>query len=292
MINHRVHKTIPRWSMFIIATACFSTTFSQQVHKAMSFNIRYDNPGDSLNAWPLRKDLVASQVRFHRAGILGVQEALHQQVLDLSSRLPTYAYIGAGRDDGKWKGESCSIFYDSSLYRKLDAGHLWLSETPELAGSKGWDASLPRMLSWVALQTINGSQVFFVFNTHFDHMGKKARAESARMILKQVQQISGSSPAIIMGDFNATPSDEPVQIITDQKNPLHLTDSRQLSAGGHYGPNGSFNGFGPREQMEEPIDFIFLKGKWTVLQHAALSQTWQGRFASDHFAIYAELMLP
>lgn len=292
MINNRVGMPLLRCIMFVIATTCFSKIFSQQLHRVMSFNIRYDNPGDSLHAWPLRKDLVASQVRFHRAGILGVQEALHHQVLDLSSRLPFYAYVGAGRDDGKWKGESCAIFYDSSLYRKLDAGHLWLSETPELAGSKGWDASFPRMLSWVSLRAINGSQVFFVFNTHFDHMGKIARAESARLILKQVHQISGSSPAIIMGDFNATPSDEPVQIITDKKNPLHLTDSRQLSAGGHYGPNGSFNGFGPREQMEEPIDFIFLKRDWQVLQHAALSQTWQGRFASDHFAIYAELMLP
>lgn len=292
MIQNQMRMLLLRLLFVLIAFGCCMTVFSQQVHRAMSFNIRYDNPGDSMNAWPMRKDLVSSQVRFHRAGILGVQEALHHQVQDLVDRLSGFGYISAGRDDGKNKGESCAIFYDSSLYHLMDAGHFWLSESPEITGSKGWDASFPRMVSWVKLHCNEGNRIFFVFNTHFDHMGKIARTQSAKLLLARVANISGSYPAIIMGDFNATPSDEPVQIILDEKNPLRLADSRSLSSGGHYGPNGSFNGFGPREQMDEPIDFIFLKGKWKVSQHAALSQTWQGRFASDHFAIYAELILP
>lgn len=291
MLQNRTRKPWLRWMLAVIMSCPCMAAYSQQVHRAMSFNIRYDNPGDSLNAWPLRKDLVASQILFHRAGILGVQEALHHQVQDLVDRLTGFGYISAGRDDGKNKGESCAIFYDSSLYRLMDAGHFWLSASPETPGSKGWDASFPRMVSWVKLHSNEGNRIFFVFNTHFDHMGKIARAQSAKLLLDRVAKISASSPAIIMGDFNATASDEPVQIILDEKNPLRLTDSRSLSSGGHYGPNGSFNGFGPREQKDEPIDFIFLKGQWKMSQHAALSQTWQGRFASDHFAIYAELIL-
>ena len=257
----------------------------------MTFNIRFNTVADSMNAWPYRKDKVASQILFHATHIIGVQEALHEQITDLQQRLPQFKYKGAGRDDGKEKGEYSAIFYDTTRLQALQSKTFWLSETPEVAGSKSWDAAITRIVTWIKFRDKKTKKIFFAFNTHFDHIGKVARRESARILLQKVKEISGGTPAVITGDFNATPDDEPIQVITDRSNPLHLVDSKSVSLKPHYGPSGTFNAFKEKERDDQPIDYIFLKGNWKVLKHSTISQTWQGRFASDHFSVLATVRL-
>ena len=257
----------------------------------MTFNIRLNTPADTMNAWPHRKDLVASQILFHDAHIVGVQEALHDQMTDLQQRLPRFRFKGVGRDDGKEKGEYSAIFYDTTRLQALQSKTFWLSETPEVAGSKSWDAAITRIVTWIKFRDKKSKKIFFAFNTHFDHIGKTARRESARILLQKVKEIAGSTPSVITGDFNATPDDEPIQVIRDRSNPLHLVDSKEVSLMPHYGPTGTFNAFKEKERDDQPIDYIFLKGKWKVVKHATISQTWQGRFASDHFAVLARLLI-
>ena len=269
----------------------FSVSLSGQELNIMTFNIRYNTSADSLNAWPYRKDKVASQILFHEAHIVGVQEALHDQVMDLQTRLPQYNYAGVGRDDGKEKGEYSAIFYDTTRLQALQTKTFWLSETPEVAGSKSWDAAITRIVTWVKFRDRKTKKIFFAFNTHFDHIGKIARRESAKILLQKVKEIAGNIPAVITGDFNAEPADEPVQVIKDISSPLHFTDAKELSQKPHYGPTGTFNGFKNKERNDQPIDYIFTKGKWKVLKHATISQAWEGRFASDHFAVWAKLAL-
>jgi endonuclease/exonuclease/phosphatase family metal-dependent hydrolase len=257
----------------------------------MTYNVRLNVSSDSLNAWPYRKDKLASVVLFHEVTILGVQEALPDQMEDLRQRLTKYKSIGVGREDGKNKGEFSAIFYDTSKLQLLQSETFWLSETPTVAGSKGWDAAITRIVTWAKFKDKKSKKVFFHFNTHFDHMGPIARRESAKMVLQKVKEIAGTTPVVFTGDFNSRPSDEPIQIITDKNNPLHLTDSKEISVTPHYGPTGTFNGFQSKERDDDPIDYIFLKGKWKVGKHATLSQTWNGRFASDHFAVFAKISL-
>ena len=257
----------------------------------MTFNIRLHTASDSLNAWPYRKDKVASQIVYHKVTLLGVQEALYDQMTDLQQRLPGYRSVGGGRDDGRNKGEHSAIFFDTARLQLQQSDMLWLSETPEKAGSKGWDAAFPRVITWAKFRDKKTGSVFFAFNTHFDHMGQVARRESAKMVLQKVKEIAGSAPAIFTGDFNATPFDEPIRIIVDNNNPLRLTDSKELSEQPHYGPTGTFNAFKSKERDDHPIDYIFLKGSWKVHSHATISQSWQGRFASDHFAVIAVISL-
>ncbi|ULQ57789.1 endonuclease/exonuclease/phosphatase family protein [Flavihumibacter rivuli] len=276
---------------FILAVQLSIAAAMAQDLNVMSFNIRLHTAADSLNAWPYRKDLVASQILYHEAHIIGVQEALHDQMMDLQQRLPGYQYAGVGRDDGKQKGEYSAIFYDTKRLEALESATFWLSETPEVPGSKSWDAAITRIVTWVKFRDRKTKKTFYAFNTHFDHMGKQARKESAQLLLRQVEAIAGKIPAVITGDFNATPSDEPIRVILDNSNSLHLKDSKGLSASPHYGPTGTFNGFTSKELNNEPIDHIFLKGNWKVGSHATISQTWQGRFASDHFAVIARLVL-
>jgi endonuclease/exonuclease/phosphatase family metal-dependent hydrolase len=277
----------------LILTLLFSqTTFlaAQDALTVMTFNIRLHTASDSLNAWPYRKDYAASQILFHKVELLGVQEALHDQMMDLLQRLPNFNYTGGGREDGKIKGEYSAIFYDTTRLQLLAADMFWLSQTPAVPGSKGWDAAITRMVTWAKFKDRKTKKIFLAFNTHFDHKGQMARRESAKFVLQKVKEIAGTTPAVITGDLNAEPADEPVLILMDKTNPLHLTDSKAISQTPHYGPTGTFNGFNPKETDDQPIDYIFLKGKWKVLSHACISQTWGGRFASDHFAVIAEIL--
>jgi endonuclease/exonuclease/phosphatase family metal-dependent hydrolase len=277
----------------VLSLVVFSFSFSvlSQQLNVMTFNIRYNTPADSLNAWPYRKDKVASQILFHEAHIIGVQEALHGQMTDLQERLNKYKYLGVGRDDGKEKGEYSAIFYDTTRLQALQTKTFWLSETPEVPGSKGWDAAITRIVTWIKYRDKKTKKIFFAFNTHFDHIGQVARRESAKILLQKIKEIAGATPVVITGDFNAKPADEPIRIIVDKSNPLHLIDSKETSVQPHYGPAGTFNGFKEKERDDQPIDYIFLKGKWKVLSHATISQTWQGKFASDHFSVISRLVL-
>ncbi|QEH40582.1 endonuclease/exonuclease/phosphatase family protein [Chitinophaga sp. XS-30] len=277
----------------IALLCCFFTTIAAMAQdnslQVMTFNIRYNNPGDSINAWPNRADKVASQILYHQPAVLGVQEALWGQMQDLSRALPQYKFVGAGRDDGDKKGEFSAIFYDTARMQLLDSKTFWLSETPEVIGSKGWDAAICRIVTYARFRDRKSRREFYHFNTHFDHIGKVARRESAKLLLQKVNEIAGSTPAIITGDFNAKPQDEPIRVIVDAQNPLHLKDAKALSKTPHYGPHSTFNSFKAHEIGDQPIDYIFLKGKWEVWQHACITQTWKGLFASDHFAQVAKL---
>lgn len=280
-------KTV--WTLLL--TMAIASLAAQGSLNVMTFNIRMDTERDSANAWPHRKDLAASQILFHEVDILGVQEAFHHQMEDLRQRLPGYASHGVGRDDGQTKGEHSAIFYNSKRLQKLAGSTFWLSTTPTVPGSKGWDAQITRIVSWIKLKDLRTQKIFFVFNTHFDHIGQEARRQSAHLVLHAVDSIAGKMPAIVTGDFNASPSEEPIQVIVNPADPLRLTDTKAISATPHYGPEGTFTAFGPKELTNEPIDHIFIKGNWKVLQHATLSQSWGGRFSSDHFPVFARVEL-
>lgn len=271
---------------FLLALFAAIALQAQPLH-VMSFNIRLNVASDSANAWPHRKDMAVSQILFHDAHIVGVQEALHGQMVDLGERLKGFKYVGVGRDDGKERGEYSAIFYDTSRLQVLKSETFWLSQTPTVPGSKSWDAAITRVVTWAQMRDKKTGKVFYAFNTHFDHMGKVARAESARLLKQRVKEVAGNSPVVITGDFNSAPSDEPIRVLLSA--PDAFTDAKSISATPHYGPTGTFTGFAAKETTNDPIDFIFVKNGFKVLKHAALSQTWGGRFSSDHFPVLAVL---
>lgn len=278
-------------SLLLLIAIAATSVFAQRELNIMTFNIRLDVASDSLNAWPYRKDKVAAQVLFHKADILGVQEALYSQMTDLQKALTDYRYLGVGRDDGKMQGEYSAVFYNTKRLELIRTATCWLSETPNEPGKKGWDAACARVVSWGNFKDKLTDKTFFVFNTHFDHLGIVARRESAKLILHLVDSIAGKDVAIVTGDFNAAPADEPIQIVTNPTSKIHLTDTKAISLKPHYGPTGTFTAFGPREISDEPIDYIFFNRGITVTEHATLSESWMGRFASDHFAVIAKIIL-
>ncbi len=276
---------------FLLLAVATCLGINAQSLNVMSFNIRLNTANDGINAWPKRSDKVSSQILFHQTDFVGVQEALHDQMMDLQKDLPDYSYVGVGRDDGKTKGEYSAIFYKKSRLSVIESGTVWLSKTPTVPGSKGWDANIPRIVTWAKFKDLQTKKLFYVFNTHFDHIGVEARRESAKYILHLVDSVAGTMPSVITGDFNAAPKDEPIKIIVDQSNAKHLTDSKAVSETPHYGPVGTFNAWKVKEDSELPIDHIFIRNKVKVLQHATLSQTWGNQYSSDHFPVFARVII-
>ena len=257
----------------------------------MSFNLRYNTPNDGVHAWPLRKELVATTIRFHRAEVIGVQEALHDQMMDLEQMLPEYKWVGVGRDDGKTQGEYAAIFYRHARFELLASGNFWLSEKPEQAGSVGWDAAITRLVTWAKLRDGGSGKTFFHFNTHFDHMGQQAREESAKLLRARITAIAGTEAVVLTGDFNATEASPVYKILVEAAPPLRmLKNARALSTLPHHGPDWTFHGFGKTTERTT-IDFIFVSEGMRVLRHAALFEYGEERYPSDHLPVFAEVVL-
>lgn len=249
------------------------------VYDVASFNIRMDTPKDSLDAWGYRKDMVNGLIEYHDLDIVGVQEGFIHQLKDIL-RIKRFQYVGVGRDDGKDAGEHCAIFYDINKFEVLDKGDFWYSETPEIPG-KGWDAECcNRICSWVKLKDKKNGKSFYVFNSHFDHQGKKARIESAKLMVKKIVEIANDAPVIAMGDFNSTPESE--QIATIGK---VLNDSYRITKTAPYGPVGTTNQFKWDAPMKQRIDYIFVNKGVDVLKYASLVDALHKRFPSDHLPV-------
>ena len=252
----------------------------------MSFNIRYNNPDDGEHAWPNRKDRVASMIRFHQADVAGLQEALIGQIRDLKQRLPGYAWVGVGRDDGEEAGEFSPIFYRTDRLELLDHDTFWLSTTPDVPGSQSWDAALPRIVTWARFRDRLTDATFYHFNTHFDHRGAQARLESARLITQRVEAIADGTPSVVTGDFNATPDAEPYAHLANA-----LTDAYRAVDAPH-GPPGTYSSFEVGNEENRRIDYVFTTSDVDVQRFGTLTDQWNGHYPSDHLPVLADVHLP
>jgi endonuclease/exonuclease/phosphatase family metal-dependent hydrolase len=282
---------------------------AQKLHVA-TYNIRNANHGDSLNGngWGQRYPVIAQLILFHDFDIFGTQEGKYHQLLDLKDSLPNYDYIGIGRDDGKEAGEFSAIFYKTNKFTLLDKGDFWLSEVTDHP-NKGWDAALPRICSWGKFKENNTGFTFYFFNLHMDHIGVKARAESAKLVLEKIKEIAKDAPTILTGDFNVDQNNESYTLINTSG---ILKDSYELSPL-KYALNGTFNNFKSDSKTDSRIDHIFLTKEFTVKRYGILTDSYRtpntdttsatsanfpkevrlskyvAREPSDHFPVMAEV---
>ncbi|MEJ2196340.1 MAG: endonuclease/exonuclease/phosphatase family protein [Ignavibacteriaceae bacterium] len=281
--------------LILIISNCANNDNSNNTIKVMTFNIRVDVPSDGLNAWHYRKANVATIIRFHHVDIVGLQEALFEQVKDLEGYLSEYDWFGVGRDDGDKEGEFMAIFYLKNRFNIINNSTFWLSKNPEIPG-KGWDAACNRIVTWGKFEDNNTTKIFYLFNTHFDHIGEIAREESAKLLLKNINNIAGNSDVIVIGDFNSTPNSITYKILTqgfDRELDFRLIDTKMVSHHPHQGPYSTFTGFklSNLTDNDKLIDYIFIKNKMKVLNHVTLSDTFDGFFPSDHMPVLAEIIL-
>ena len=245
-----------------------------------TYNIRYDGHTDLANDWVERKEPIAQFVLNNQIKIIGFQEVLHNQLLDLLQLLPNYTYVGVGRDDGKTQGEYAPIIYDSTKFIAVQSGTFWLSSTPEKP-SKGWDAALNRICTYVLLQNKFNKELTWVFNTHFDHVGVEARLHSAELILDQIAELlqKQDAPVFLIGDFNLEPNTRGIEFIKETYRDLTCMRNPESCAA------PTFNGFTEDQNDDKRIDYIFGSEKIIPIKSLIIETTFGLSFPSDHFPV-------
>lgn len=255
--------------------------------RVMSFNIRYGTADDGEDRWERRRELLFTTVEAFKPDLLGTQEVLAFQADELRKRLKGYGFVGAGRDDGKDKGEMTPIYFRADRFEKLDEGHFWLSATPEEPGSKGWDAALPRVASWVKLRDKATKREFYVFNTHFDHRGREARLESAKLLRKRLAALPGAPPVVATGDFNSGEGSEPYKALAGGTGPK-LTDAYRAVHPARATDEGTAHGFkGGRTGAR--IDWVLHTEHFAATGAGIDHTSAGGRYPSDHYPVTAVL---
>lgn len=251
----------------------------------MTYNIRLDIASDGENAWPNRKDFFTSQIQFYSPDIFGVQEATPNQVVDIALALPDYDKFGIGRE-AEGKGEACTIYYKKNRFKIEQSNTFWLSETPNIV-SKGWDAACNRICTYALFKDLKTKKLFWVFNTHLDHIGNEARVKGVQLILSKIKEVNTKEyPVVFMGDFNSEPNTP--QIIEIRK---VMDDTKDVSKEKPFGPSGTFNDFNHKEPVTLLIDYIFISknNSFKVLKHAVLSDSKDLKYPSDHLPVYIEI---
>ena len=255
--------------------------------RVMTLNIRYDNPRDSINAWPNRDEMTAAFIMDEKPDLLGLQEVLWRQFVYLDSALADYTSVGVGRSDGARGGEMNPVFFRNDRFSMARTITFWLSGTPDEPGSMAWGAGLPRIVTWVELvDKINDEHLFF-FNTHFAHDSDSARIMSSRMLLNRVAEIAGDFPFVITGDLNMLPSSIGYSVLTGPAESVPLMkDAFEISGNKPEGPLFTFNGFSDTPGRGR-IDYIFVRNGMMVHEHKTHEIKENGIYISDHWPVSA-----
>ena len=265
----------------------------------MSFNLRYGTAEDGENSWENRKGVLIETLRRYRPDLIGTQEGLKFQLEYIAKKLPGYRFFGVSRL-GSDEDEFNAIVYNSHRLRIIEGGNFWLSETPHLPGSRSWGSSLPRMATWALFETADGRQ-FYHFNTHLDHRSEEARRRGAMLIWREIRS-KGDLPVVLTGDFNTTPDSWTWRFLTGKAEADgergELCDARLIAD--RKGPEVriTYHGFKGEEAEREldngrrrDIDWILVKG-FEVDRFEVVTFNVGGRYPSDHYPVYAELLFP
>lgn len=258
--------------------------------KVMSFNVRFDNPADGPNAWEHRIPIVEAYMAEVAPDIVGMQENLFHQNEDLLRIMPGYAYVGTGRDDGMQGGEYSPVFFRTDRFTLRDHGQFWLSETPDIPGSIGWEAVLPRVVAWVWLEDRKSTLDFYVFNTHFSHVSDLARRKSMEFMSEQIRKIAGDSRVIVTGDFNINRGSELYyDMLTRFRQHNNLQNAELLVREPVGDAASTFNAF--RDDADpRVIDYIFVDNHFRVMSYQIDRVKEQGIFISDHWPVWARVV--
>ncbi|MGO1245442.1 MAG: endonuclease/exonuclease/phosphatase family protein [Sphingobacterium sp.] len=254
----------------------------------MTFNIRQDAPDPGNHAWTVRRTLVKERILEHDCDIVGVQEALGNQMNNMSTDLPGYSKVGEGRE-GNSNSEHSAIFYKNTKFNALESGTFWLAPgAPTRPTGPAWDAAYKRICTWIKLQDKQTALIFYVFNTHFDHVGAEAKVNSANLLLTYMQDKIGNLPAVLMGDLNANQSSAGYAALNGSS---LLEESWNIAGSKAPVLRVTGNGWNISPSGDSQIDHIFVTNQWTVSDRLVdwYHKEPDGILPSDHFPVIARL---
>lgn len=249
----------------------------------MSYNVKIS--GDSIRSPENRVSYITDTVLEKMPDSLGFQETDKAWVERLAAGLTDYAYIAKYRDDGISEGEASAIFYLKDKYELVDSGFFWLSETPDTA-SMGWDAACNRITSYAILKDKSTGFTYAHFNTHLDHVGNVAQAESIALISSYIAEIAPDMPVVLTGDFNLSEGSYNYETVLK----TGLKDSKYMAA--EYDDHATYHGYHVIITDNKPIDYIFVNGYCSSVKSYKIDSDFSHHvLASDHFPVTVEMTL-
>ena len=266
-------------SLLFICFLMLQNLFAQDLCVA-TYNIRNKNSRDSVNGneWQKRCAVLCSQINYEQPDVLGTQEVLHSQLIDMLNALDGYGYLGVGREDGKQSGEYAAVFYKKDRIELEDSGHFWLNEQTDVP-LKGWDAACVRICTWGRFREKQSGKIFYMFNLHMDHVGVEARQKSSELVVRKIKETAKDNPAVLTGDFNVDQTDGIYTIFTQSQ---LLSDCYTL-ARLKFITNGTFNNFNSDVTTSSRIDHIFVTKHFYVDRYAVLTDGyWDKSYADDN----------
>lgn len=252
--------------------------------RVMTFNVRLPIKTDGANNWDARRDLAVQMLRSEDADVIGTQELFKRQGDELVAGLPEYGWFGAGRRGGD-DDEHMGVFYRKDRLRVLESGNFWLSDTPEVAGSRTWGNLYPRMVTWARFERIADGAKFTLYNTHLPYReeDESARLRGAQLIVARLEHLDGDEPIILTGDFNTLPSSRVHSALAAK-----LTDA-WTAAPRRSGPDATFHDF--TGKGDRRLDWILFRGLQAKSVRTVTTHR-EGRYPSDHFPVIVEFELP
>ncbi|WP_217213554.1 endonuclease/exonuclease/phosphatase family protein [Streptomyces sp. AC550_RSS872] len=255
--------------------------------RAMSFNLRFASTAEP-NSWAVRRPVMRELLRHEAPHVIGTQEGVFAQLLDLDSDLgPHYDWLGTGRLHGS-RDEAMAVFYDTRRLRPTEYDHFWLSDTPDVIGSNTWGAAFARMVTWVRFRDLaDAGREFYVLNTHFDHVSQYARERSAALIAARIAGFGRSLPVVVTGDFNVAAHRNTVYDTLLGAGLVDTWDTaRERSA-----LYATFHGYKPLTPNGDRIDWVLTTPGVTAHRAAINTFSDDGQFPSDHLPVQAFLSL-
>ena len=249
---------------------------------AAGFNLRHGLAWDGRHSWPLRRRAAAAFIAGLHAEVAGLQEVHGFQQRYLVRRLHGYAAAGAGRDDGRERGERCTVLYRPARLR-LDSWTVrWLSDTPSVPGSRTWGNPTTRIVTLCRFTDLAARRPFGVADTHWDGASAASRLRSAEAVLALLEP---GLPWIVLGDLNATAGDPAVKALVagGLRDTLAAAGERGPGAGTHHHWDGATDG--------TRIDYVLVTPHWDVLDARIVQTAPAGALPSDHWPVAVTLRL-
>lgn len=266
--------------------------------RLMTFNILVDRRTDKPYSWEYRRNQIVALLKYYNPDIFCLQEALEHQKDYLAKCFPQYECFGIGRNDGKIDGEQVPIFHRKNMFKLKAQGHFWLSETPHIAGSIGWDAKCPRTVIWKQLHHETMKQPFIIANTHYDHIGKIANKNSAKVLQHELSSIEPRGITLLCGDFNSSEQTPAYKEILS----CGFTDSSTAKEVVCYGMPFTYHRFlmdqyktdlfriqQEHDRVFRTIDHVFHCGEIKILRYGILGDNRSGIYPSDHCPVLCDI---
>ena len=256
------------------------TEKSEDAVRVMSFNVRYSNVG-ARSMQDRIPDVVATVLK-GMPDSMGVQEATPEWMEALDKELANYYdWVGEGRD-GDGTGEYSAVFYLKDKYNLVDSGTFWLSETPDQV-SQGWDAACNRICTWAILENKESGDKYIHMNSHFDHVGEKARSESIKMIIEKSKEYE-DIPAVFTADMNVKEGSDNYKQIAQNS----IFKDTKYTAENVY-DYITYHDRYPEKHEGWVIDYCFANEGFEAITYGVVTESPSKYYVSDHFPIYADL---